>query len=738
MAEAKPPPPHPGDSGSDRPAPRPTRSAEPPAPTYTQILENPALANNPKYLHTFGVLLLARLKDTPQVPQDSNANTEITNGPELEDGIAALRRACDLTPDNRADKPTYLAALSSAIAISTRFDRLAGADDLQDAIVALQRADALAPDEEVDKPGWLNRLGTLLNTSYEQKGGNITDLEASISAFRRACDLTPDDASYINDKADRLFNLGSVCYSLFVSTKDLKDLDAALEPARLSNELTPMDHESKPLRLSVLSLFFNRRFQHRNDTRDRDTSIAMRRQAAACCSDNPTSDVKGYWLCDLGGMLFRRFQSDGDPSDLSDAITALEQGIALLPDTHTAKPTYLTLLLVAYEGRYSLLADPTDLDGAVSTGRQAVALGASAQSQHLLAGVLHTRFERAGAIEDLQEAISLSEQASELQWDNDVSRVAQLTCFSACLGLRFTHLGDPADLERAIAILRRVCDIDPTSPPVLSTLGVLRLANDLESGGPATKATCMNNLGSALWIRFKMRGDNADPKDLDEAADLLRQAEAYIPHGTGKKEKTMCLYNLGCIYQSRFAASGDLGDLGEAITLLERAGEFGTDDHAFEASRLGALAAALQTRYQSLDDVSDLSTAITLLDVAIQLSPDGRPNLVNLHNLAACLLARFERVGDEGDLAQAVGLLERVAGLTPEDHPEKRARMERAEDSARLLRSKRRTGNSGKHKEWQKDSDQSMAKGEKSIGKAEKSTGKAKKEKKGGDKCIVM
>lgn len=733
---------HHGDLGSAQPAPHPKQSAESPTTlSHTQILENADLANDsdPVYLHAFALSLLPHFPDTPQ---DSNTDTK-----DLEDAIAALRRATALTPDDHADKPTYLAALASAL--STRSKQLAGDDDLHDAIAALRRADALAPDEEAEKPGWLHRLGTLLYTSYEQQGKNIADLEASISVLRRACALTPDNARYRGDRADCLFSLGSVYYELFAHTKELEDLDNVLEPVRLSNELTPVDDESKPLRLSVLSLMFHRRFQHRGDPRDRDASISMRHQAAACCGDDHTTE-KGYWLADLGGMLFHRFQTDGDPGDLTDAITALEQGTALLPDTHASKPTYLALLLVALQCRNTLLADPTDLDSAVAAGRRAVALDPSAlcQPQHLLAGVLHSRFVRAGAMEDLQEAISLSTQASEMPCDDDASRVAQLSLLGLCLGLRFTRLDDPTDLERAIAILRQVCELDPTSSAVQTNLGgllleryerfgnvgdledaigALRLANAPggESGDPAHRVTCMNNLGSALWTRFKMLGERAVPTDLDEAAALLRQAEAHIPNDS--TEKQMCLYNLACIYQTRCAASGDAAGIGEAIALLERTGGLATGDRVFEASCLGALGAALQTRYQLLDDVADLSSAIALLNEAIQLSADGPPNLANLHNLGACLLARFERLEGEADLEEAVGLLERVAALTPDDHPEKRARAERAEDKARLLRLKRCLGDSEKQKERGKQDTPST-----------RSVGEVKKKKKGGDKCVVM
>ncbi|KAG5219793.1 TPR protein [Salix suchowensis] len=399
------------------------------------------------------------------------------------DAIAALRRASDLTPDNHKDKPRFLASLSSAL--KARFDRLKATSDGQDAITALRRADELAPDDE------------------------------------RHC---------ASDKADHLLNLGSARYELFANTKHLKDLDDALESLCLCNALTPADNENKRIRLFLLSQIFSIRFDHHNDTKDRDEAISMQRQAVNLSLDDHAD--KGQWLTELGGMIFRRFEANSDLDDLNDSIAMLEWGNNLLNDGHMTKPAYLTLLLVAFQRRYELLSDPKDLD-ALTCRNPAHKIRAYR------------------AMEDLQEAITLSSRASELPCDRIASRVAQLTCLGLSLRLRFVHLGDPNDLELAIMILRQVCELEPTSQIIQTNIGgllheryerfgsvkdledaiaVLRRANELVSDDPVDKTTCMNNLGLSLWARFRILKEAT--KDLDEAADLLRQAEARIPRNS--------------------------------------------------------------------------------------------------------------------------------------------------------------------------------------------------------------
>src|ERR1700733_1194673 len=64
---------------------------------------------------------------------------------------------------------------------------------------------------------------------------------------------------------------------------------------------------------------------------------------------------------------------------------------------------------------------------------------------------LSERYRNAGVLADLDEGINMLRMAHEIMPDNHPAKATRLSCLGASLQIRFRRLGDPSDLEMAIA-----------------------------------------------------------------------------------------------------------------------------------------------------------------------------------------------------------------------------------------------------------------------------------------------
>ncbi|KZV59436.1 hypothetical protein PENSPDRAFT_595468, partial [Peniophora sp. CONT] len=108
--------------------------------------------------------------------------------------------------------------------LQSRFERLGELDDLEQAIAAQRRAVELTPERHLDKPIWLSNLGRSLQSRFERLG-ELGDLEQAIVASRRAVELTPDGHP---NKAVSLIVLGVSLVAQLDQEKTKRNLDGAL------------------------------------------------------------------------------------------------------------------------------------------------------------------------------------------------------------------------------------------------------------------------------------------------------------------------------------------------------------------------------------------------------------------------------------------------------------------------------------------------------------------------------
>jgi len=109
------------------------------------------------------------------------------------------------------------------------------------------------------------------------------------------------------------------------------------------------------------------------------------------------------------------------------------------------------------------------------------------------------------------------------------------------------------------------------------------------------------------------------------------------------------LNNLGCAFQSSFRHTGDLSHLSEAISAQQRAVQLSPNGQPDLLPWLNNLGNSFQSCFVRTGDLSDISEAISAHQHAVQLTPDTHPDFpIILNNLGVSFQRRFARMGGLG------------------------------------------------------------------------------------------
>lgn len=535
-------------------------------------------------------------------------------------------------------------------------------------IDALQHATATVGNGDRRLPRLLSGLSAALRTRADLRG-NMADLDAAVDAARRAADLLVGDAP---DLFTVLTLLVTALNDRFARTEDPADLDEIIDAARrlVAHERDP---SARAPVLHGLGIMLNRRFARTGNSIDVDAAINAYREAVESVPAGHQDEAR--YLGSLFAVLWTRFESTTNRTDLDEFI---EVGRMLADATRDDPDRLVTLhnLGMGLSARHWLAGDPADLDEAISVGQQALA--AAADDYPGLAVLLCKvseyqvdRFRWSGEPTDADAAIATARRAAAVAGRGDPRLPEALVNLSNALRSKYSWSGDLADLDEAVNAARQAVAAAP--------------ADHRE------RPRCANTLASALLGLYQRTGDRAN---LDEALAAARQATESTPAGFGNRPNF--LHTLGSILSERFALTGDRDSLDAAIDALREA-VAAADGRMDQVSYLASsLASSLSRRFRETGELADLHHAVDAARRALAATrPDDplRPRI--LDRLGVVLLSRFDRAGDRGDLDAAIGALGEAAAIIPANHPDHasslhnlacalQARYERSDDPADL------------------------------------------------------
>ncbi len=133
----------------------------------------------------------------------------------------------------------------------------------------------------------------------------------------------------------------------------------------------------------------------------------------------------------------------------------------------------------------------------------------------------------------------------------------------------------------------------------------------------------------------------------------------------------MYLSNLSEGLRNRYARTGVLGDLEQAIAYCQQAVEATPLNSPERARNLNNLSLGLRDRYARAGALGDLELAIACSQQAVETTPLNSPDYpALLSNLGLGLLDRYMRTGAPDNLEQAISAHQRAVDATPPDSPD--------------------------------------------------------------------
>jgi hypothetical protein len=304
------------------------------------------------------------------------------------------------------------------------------------------------------------------------------------------------------------------------------DLDAAIACFDAAIQDTPGDDRDRPSYASALGNVLGMRYEQRGDPGDLDASIRWSREAALHMRD----DERWWLLHNLSASLGARHEMHGDPADLAEAAETARAALECAPP-----------------GSARLAA-------------------ASA-----LAGVLLGRFERDGAIDDLQSAIEVTEAGGT--GGPKLERAALMAGRAVALGRLAELARSPGPAEEAIRLLNEAARLMGARSPHL--------------------AACMASLGDAHLIRFR---DSGAPGDLLAARDAFARA---LQHADSRGPRTALFRSsLGTIEMTLAALTTPGTDFQAAVSRLQAAANDGCGNPRIRPFLLANLASGRAAEYR--------------------------------------------------------------------------------------------------------------------------------------------
>jgi tetratricopeptide (TPR) repeat protein len=390
---------------------------------------------------------------TPNLPDgklgDALARTYVqaASFPEnIAESMRLLRKATEASP---IDEPFYAYCVDRLTwAHGYRWDRFDEEHDIVERVRLCEENVARRPPGSEERFSSLENLITALLQRAKVKHETITFLDRGIGICKQALDEATDD---VTQRPIFYKHLLELFYARYDITKANEDFDHLIDAVRSYCALSS-DRKARSALANALALRSLRTYAQT----DINEPIQLLRQIV---DELPQDDP--YLREETSGLArayHNRFIISGDVDDVDEAISLTKKALSLTPADHSLRPRQLREAVLYKRMKSDLLKDPDvdNLEERILLIKEAVSLcppnnAQRGESLHYLAYEINTKYVRLHRSEDLEQVISLLEEAISQPLSDDERIQASCSVANALLS-RHRLQKEPGDLDRTVTL----------------------------------------------------------------------------------------------------------------------------------------------------------------------------------------------------------------------------------------------------------------------------------------------
>lgn len=392
----------------------------------------------------------------------------------LDSCILHHRKALDLRSSRDCYRPQSLHDLAKVL--WTQYERVGGTGRLEEAINLIREALEKQLPHHPDRHFYLSDLG-LLHWTIFLRDRVAHDIENSVLCHTEALRLRRE--SKHPDLFKSLTNLALALNDRFAKTTKNEDELYAIQLQREATLCCPLKSSVRDSVLNNLALALLRRGRRLGYAPMIDECIAVNRQTLSLRPEG--HQLRAFSLTNLAVALMAR-QHLGDGSEpIDEPVKLLRAAVELRPPGHPYRHATLQNLQVALSARFEQFFEMSDADESITSMRELLD-PASGASRYLQVGTLNNmallyerRYKVSQEPSDLEAAIDTYRECMAMTNPEDDVRIKTLYKFGDALCLRFKAMGESTDLNTAIGLYEealKLCDGEQIQPCVLSALAI--------------------------------------------------------------------------------------------------------------------------------------------------------------------------------------------------------------------------------------------------------------------------
>jgi tetratricopeptide (TPR) repeat protein len=346
--------------------------------------------------------------------------------------------------------------------------------------------------------------------------------------------------------------------------------------------------------------------------------------------------------------LYRQFQSTGKPALVSSAIDAWEHALKVAVNREDTASSSKFLSGALYD-QFCENGNPSIIPSAIRAVK--IALGLTREDDPQFSDLLcdlgtyqRELFDIDRQLVNIEESIStLRKSLAIAESRNSESLPLQFSNLSLSLSKAFHFTGRLSFLEEAVGTGMRALELT-------------------EEDNPA-RPRRLFDLGLAFDARHSKE---RDPSDGDKTIEFMKQAIDAAEGNTEPHLIASLLDTLGNTLRFKFARTGDLSDIHQALDAHRRAVSMASE---FDLPGfLNQLGVALDCAFYQSRDPQQIDEAVSAMRKSVALTKDGNPFLPErLRNMGLVLTSRFDYSTELKEIQEAISYFQKAVDVTPRE-----------------------------------------------------------------------